>query len=62
MALQQSKMSKMKKRMRKGANRYRGIQTNVCPNCGAARLPHRVCLKCGMYAGRQVVATDVNAD
>lgn len=57
MALQQSKMSKQKKRQRKAANRYKGIQTSVCPACGAARLPHRICTKCGTYAGRQVVTT-----
>jgi len=26
-----------------------------CPNCGAPRLPHRVCGECGYYRGRQVI-------
>lgn len=26
-----------------------------CPNCGAPRLPHRVCGECGYYRGRQVL-------
>jgi large subunit ribosomal protein L32 len=26
-----------------------------CPNCDEARLPHRVCLRCGHYKGREVV-------
>ncbi len=26
-----------------------------CPNCGASRLPHRVCPACGYYDGVQVV-------
>ncbi|MFA5204196.1 MAG: 50S ribosomal protein L32 [Lentisphaeria bacterium] len=56
MALQQSKVSKMKKRMRLAPRRYKGVQTNSCPACGAARLPHRVCPKCGMYNGRQIVS------
>jgi len=31
-----------------------------CPNCDEARLPHRVCLRCGHYKGREVVeVTDV---
>ena len=55
MALQQSKVSKQKKRQRKAANRYKGIQTSKCPSCGAAKMPHRICAKCGVYAGRQVV-------
>jgi large subunit ribosomal protein L32 len=26
-----------------------------CPNCDEARLPHRVCLRCGHYKGREVI-------
>ncbi len=26
-----------------------------CPNCGEARLPHRVCPKCGYYQGREIL-------
>jgi large subunit ribosomal protein L32 len=26
-----------------------------CPECGAARLPHRMCGECGNYNGRTVV-------
>jgi large subunit ribosomal protein L32 len=26
-----------------------------CPNCGEAKTPHRVCMKCGWYNGRQVI-------
>ena len=25
-----------------------------CPQCGAARLPHRMCKECGTYNGREV--------
>jgi large subunit ribosomal protein L32 len=25
-----------------------------CPNCGAPRIPHRVCGACGFYNGAQV--------
>jgi large subunit ribosomal protein L32 len=28
-----------------------------CPNCHERKLPHRVCKKCGIYKGREVVAT-----
>jgi large subunit ribosomal protein L32 len=56
MALQQSKVSKQKKRQRKAANAYKGIQVSLCPACGASRIPHRVCTKCGQYKGRQVVS------
>lgn len=32
----------------------------VCNHCGAAALPHMVCINCGYYANRQVI--DVLAD
>ena len=28
-----------------------------CPNCKTLKLPHRVCFNCGMYKGRQVIAS-----
>jgi large subunit ribosomal protein L32 len=28
---------------------------STCPNCGEAKLPHRVCSHCGQYKGREVV-------
>ena len=55
MAVQQSKVSKRKVRMRKAANRYEGVQASNCQNCGAPCLPHRVCKKCGMYDGKHVL-------
>jgi large subunit ribosomal protein L32 len=40
--------------MRKsGANH---IAVQACPNCGAPRIPHRVCMSCGQYRGETVVA------
>lgn len=56
MAVQQNKVSKYQKRLRQAANRYKGIESNVCPNCQAPRLPHRACSKCGFYKGKQVKA------
>ena len=26
-----------------------------CPQCGAPKLPHRVCGSCGSYKGREVI-------
>jgi large subunit ribosomal protein L32 len=30
------------------------VAVTVCPNCGAAKLPHRVCLHCGYYDKKQI--------
>ena len=29
-----------------------------CPQCGAYKRPHRVCLECGYYNGRKVIEKD----
>ncbi len=56
MAVQQNKVSKQRKRNRKGANHYEGMQGNTCPTCGALRRPHCVCAKCGNYGGKQIIS------
>ena len=32
--------------------------TTTCQKCGADKLPHRVCIECGYYAGREVIEVD----
>lgn len=56
MAVPKRKVSKMKKRLRKMANRYEGVQATLCTTCGAALKPHRACTACGSYKGKQVIA------
>jgi large subunit ribosomal protein L32 len=40
--------------MRKSGQNAPMVQ--ACKACGAPKLPHRVCLSCGQYAGKAVVA------
>ncbi len=58
MAVPKRKQSKMKKRLRKAANRYEGVQATFCTNCNAPVEPHRVCKNCGMYKGKQVLPVE----
>lgn len=30
----------------------------TCPQCGAVKLPHRVCPNCGFYRDTQVLVTE----
>lgn len=30
---------------------------SVCPQCKEPKLPHRVCLNCGYYNGKQIIKT-----
>ncbi len=31
---------------------------SVCPQCGEAKLPHRVCPNCGFYKNREAIEVD----
>ncbi len=35
--------------------RVDAAEASICPNCREPKLPHRVCLSCGTYKGRQVI-------
>lgn len=46
---------------RRGGKRQAAIILNTpalvtCANCGAKKLPHRVCRNCGYYDTKQVIA------
>ncbi len=55
MGVPKRRMSKMRLRTRKAANRAKAPQLALCPQCGAHVLSHRVCPACGFYKGKQVV-------
>ena len=55
MAVPKRKTSKMKKRMRKAANRYKGVNATFCEACQEPLLPHHACTACGNYKGKQVL-------
>ncbi|KAF2958665.1 50S ribosomal protein L32 [Thermotoga sp. Ku-13t] len=56
MANPKQKRSRSRTHMKR-AKIYRAIRVPmaVCPNCGQPKLPHRVCLHCGYYNGRQIL-------
>ncbi len=58
MPVPKRKVSKMKRRQRQAANRYKAVQATFCKECGQPASPHAVCPHCGMYKGRQVVTVD----
>lgn len=56
MAVPKHRASKARTRRRKAINgRLVPRNLSTCANCGAMKLPHRVCAKCGHYNGRQVL-------
>lgn len=58
MAHPKRKVSRMKTRTRKAANRYKGIQINKCGTCGAPALSHQICNACGTYKGKQIISVE----
>ncbi|MDE0152180.1 MAG: 50S ribosomal protein L32 [Bdellovibrionales bacterium] len=54
-----SRISRSKRGMRRSHLRIRKFTLNTCPNCKSAVQPHKLCLSCGWYKGRQVVASRV---
>ncbi|MFI5234910.1 MAG: 50S ribosomal protein L32 [Gemmatimonadales bacterium] len=55
MAVPKRKMSKSRKRLRRGHHSGAGMKTQACPRCSSPRLSHRVCPTCGYYRGKKVV-------
>ena len=55
MAVPARRTSKTKKRMRRTHLKKELGCVTTCPNCGSVIKPHRACLKCGSYKGKEVI-------
>jgi len=60
MAVPKSRTSKGKRDRRRSHDAIVPPALSVCPepDCGAPKLPHRVCPSCGSYKGRAMVEQD----
>ena len=56
MAVPFRRTSKTKKRMRRTHLKKTTPTLTTCPKCGATIRPHRACVKCGYYAGKEVIS------
>lgn len=52
------KHSKSKTRKRRSSKKIRNVPFSKCPNCGAIKLPHFACSKCGYYKGVPVLTIE----
>lgn len=55
MGVPKRRKSRCRIHQRHGSHKRPSVSSAVCPKCGAARQPHRVCRSCGSYGDRQVV-------
>jgi large subunit ribosomal protein L32 len=58
MAVPKRKLSKSRKRLRRGHHKARVIAHQACPRCSSPKLPHRVCPTCGYYRGKKMVEVE----
>ncbi|NND84875.1 MAG: 50S ribosomal protein L32 [Acidimicrobiia bacterium] len=56
MAVPKKKMSRSRTRRRKAVWKLERPRAASCPQCGAAKRPHRACPECGVYRGREFPA------
>lgn len=55
MPVPKKKKSKSRRDMRRATHKLKPVSASVCPQCGAAKLPHRVCISCGFYRKQDVL-------
>ncbi|MGB9106281.1 MAG: 50S ribosomal protein L32 [Terriglobales bacterium] len=56
MANPKRRHSKARTSTRRAHDFLTALSLSECPNCHEKKLPHRACLKCGYYKGREVLA------
>lgn len=54
-ALPKRRISSRRRRNRRSHLKLHVPQLVACPQCGAPKRPHHVCLACGTYQGDQVI-------
>ncbi len=62
MAVQQNKVTRSRRNMRRAHDALVAANPNECPNCGELKRPHHVCPSCGWYAGREVIVQAEEVD
>lgn len=58
MAVPKRRTSKTRKRKRRTHDNLALPARSKCPQCGATKVPHRVCGECGSYAGEVRIQPD----
>lgn len=62
MAVPKVKTSRVRTRRRRSHDALAVPHWVKCSNCSSPTLPHRVCLTCGQYKGRQIYTLGLDED
>ncbi len=54
-AVPKRRISKARRDRRRAHHAIKGFHLVPCPECGAMKRAHHVCLECGQYRGRQIL-------
>ena len=57
MAVQQRRVSKSRKGMRRSHHHLEVVNSVTCKTCGTLTRPHHVCHSCGSYKGIKILDT-----
>lgn len=56
MAVPRRRHSKARRDKRRASHmRLDKVDLSNCPQCRRPKLPHRVCIQCGFYKGREII-------
>jgi large subunit ribosomal protein L32 len=58
MAVPKGKTYRGKRDKRRSHHALAAPARSKCPQCGAAKAPHRVCASCGSYKGREIIRSE----
>jgi large subunit ribosomal protein L32 len=58
MPVPKAKVTRSRRNQRRSHDAIGTPPRSNCPQCGSPKRPHRVCLNCGSYRGREVIRTD----
>lgn len=62
MAVQQNRVTRSRRNMRRSHDALVAANPNECSSCGELKRPHHVCPSCGHYDSREVVAQAAETD
>lgn len=62
MAVQQNRVTRSRRNMRRAHHALSGGNPQECPNCGELKRAHHVCPSCGHYDAREVIAVAEDLD